>query len=415
MRASRCPCRRPLDFACGSPALRGKKSGGFDERFGRGYGEEVEFCMATAANGWRHLLACDVFVYHAGGTSFGYESEQLKVKAQQIIDDRYPHFPDLVQDWIREDSALDARIRCDVQLLGLTDAPRILHVTHNMGGGVEQHVRDLATACNAKDSSLHLVLRPWGEDGYRLERIGDKGAFRKLINADVARELIPRFLAAAQIQRIHFHHYAGVSDWVLSLPDDLRLPYDVTVHDFVSVCPQFHFQEPSGRYCGRPAEKDCNRCIAGRPNHLGLDISAWRSLFSSHFTKAERVICPTRYVARVIGEYFPTVSPQVLAHPEPHYGVPAGYAEQTRSRLKVAIVGGLTPIKGIDLVEAVIKQAESRELACRLCGHRFYDTAALQRVSSRCYRGIFPRRATPTALERAARLFFVPAPNSRDV
>ena len=336
--------------------------GGFDERFGRGYGEEVEFCMATAANGWRHLLACDVFVYHAGGTSFGYESEQLKVKAQQIIDDRYPHFPDLVQDWIREDSALDARIRCDVQLLGLTDAPRILHVTHNMGGGVEQHVRDLATACNAKDSSLHLVLRPWGEDGYRLERIGDKGAFRKLINADVARELIPRFLAAAQIQRIHFHHYAGVSDWVLSLPDDLGLPYDVTVHDFVSVCPQFHFQEPSGRYCGRPAEKDCNRCIAGRPNHLGLDISAWRSLFSSHFTKAERVICPTRYVARVIGEYFPTVSPQVLAHPEPHYGVPAGYAEQTRSRLKVAIVGGLTPIKGIDLVEAVIKQAESREL-----------------------------------------------------
>ncbi len=46
-------------------------------------------CMATAANGWRHLLACDVFVYHAGGTSFGYESEQLKVKAQQIIDDRF--------------------------------------------------------------------------------------------------------------------------------------------------------------------------------------------------------------------------------------------------------------------------------------------------------------------------------------
>ncbi|GIR70758.1 MAG: hypothetical protein CM15mP74_20090 [Halieaceae bacterium] len=111
--------------------------GGFDERFGRGYGEEVEFCMATAANGWRHLLACDVFVYHAGGTSFGYESEQLKVEAQQIIDDRYPQFPDLVQDWIREDPALDARVRCDVQLLGLTDAPRILHVTHNMGGGVE--------------------------------------------------------------------------------------------------------------------------------------------------------------------------------------------------------------------------------------------------------------------------------------
>ena len=336
--------------------------GGFDERFGRGYGEEVEFCMATAANGWRHLLACDVFVYHAGGTSFGYESDQLKVEAQQIIDDRYPQFPELVQDWIREDPALDARVRCDVQLLGLTDAPRILHVTHNMGGGVEQHVRDLATASAAKDNSLHLVLRPWGEDGYRLERIGGEGEFRKLINAEVAPGLIARFLATVRIQRVHFHHYAGVADWVLALPDELALPYDVTVHDFVSVCPQFHFQEPSGRYCGRPSAEDCNRCIAGRPNHLGLDISAWRSLFSSHFTKAERVICPTRYVARVIGEYFPGVSPEVLAHPEPRSGMPSGYAEQTRSRLKVAIVGGLSPIKGVDLVEAVIRLAESSEL-----------------------------------------------------
>jgi GT2 family glycosyltransferase len=44
---------------------------GFDQRYGRGYGEENEFCLATAALGWRHLLACDVFVYHAGGGSFG--------------------------------------------------------------------------------------------------------------------------------------------------------------------------------------------------------------------------------------------------------------------------------------------------------------------------------------------------------
>ena len=339
-----------------------QQTGGFDERFGRGYGEEVEFCMATAAKGWRHLLACDVFVYHAGGTSFGEESDRLKVKAQQMIDDRYPDFSDIVEAWIAEDPALDARIRCDLQLLGLTDAPRILHVTHNMGGGVEQHVRDLAAACSEKDGSLHLVLRPWGAGGYRLERIGGDSEFRKLINVDIAQELIPRFMSAARLQRLHFHHYAGLSKWVVSLPEVLGVPYDVTVHDFVSVCPQFHFQEPSGRYCGRPSDEDCNRCIVERPNHLQLDIGDWRSLFSSHFANADRVICPTRYVARVIAEYFPTLTTQVLPHPEPRSGVPSEYAKQTRSRLKVAIVGGLTPIKGLDLVEAVIRQAELEDL-----------------------------------------------------
>ena len=46
--------------------------GQFDEEaFGRGYGEETDFCLRAGEAGWRHLLACDTFVYHAGQVSFG--------------------------------------------------------------------------------------------------------------------------------------------------------------------------------------------------------------------------------------------------------------------------------------------------------------------------------------------------------
>ena len=41
------------------------------EAFGRGYGEENDFCLRASARGWRHLLACDTFVYHEGAVSFG--------------------------------------------------------------------------------------------------------------------------------------------------------------------------------------------------------------------------------------------------------------------------------------------------------------------------------------------------------
>jgi GT2 family glycosyltransferase len=41
--------------------------GAFDaERFGRGYGEENDFCMRASGVGWRNVLAGDVFVYHEG-------------------------------------------------------------------------------------------------------------------------------------------------------------------------------------------------------------------------------------------------------------------------------------------------------------------------------------------------------------
>ena len=43
-------------------------TGSFDAAtFGAGYGEENDFCLRARRRGWRHLLAADVFVQHAGG------------------------------------------------------------------------------------------------------------------------------------------------------------------------------------------------------------------------------------------------------------------------------------------------------------------------------------------------------------
>lgn len=52
--------------------------GAFDqERFGRGYGEENDFCLRAAAAGWLNVAATSLFVWHRGGTSFGEERDAL--------------------------------------------------------------------------------------------------------------------------------------------------------------------------------------------------------------------------------------------------------------------------------------------------------------------------------------------------
>ncbi|HEX5694000.1 MAG TPA: glycosyltransferase [Arenimonas sp.] len=46
--------------------------GGFDAAtFGRGYGEENDFCLRAAAMGWRNVLCETAYVVHQGGASFG--------------------------------------------------------------------------------------------------------------------------------------------------------------------------------------------------------------------------------------------------------------------------------------------------------------------------------------------------------
>lgn len=46
--------------------------GDFDAAtFGRGYGEENDWCLRAEAHGWRHVLCDDAYVLHLGGASFG--------------------------------------------------------------------------------------------------------------------------------------------------------------------------------------------------------------------------------------------------------------------------------------------------------------------------------------------------------
>lgn len=108
--------------------------GAFDEaRFGRGYGEENDFCLRATAAGWRHVAATDLFVWHRAGASFGNERETFIAAAQATIETLHPGYAATVGRFIRRDPlaamrrALDvARIRVDPRpkrlCLGITEA-----------------------------------------------------------------------------------------------------------------------------------------------------------------------------------------------------------------------------------------------------------------------------------------------------
>ena len=50
--------------------------GEFDAKtFGRGYGEENDFCCRCSMLGYTHVLCDDTFIYHAGTASFASEEK----------------------------------------------------------------------------------------------------------------------------------------------------------------------------------------------------------------------------------------------------------------------------------------------------------------------------------------------------
>lgn len=78
--------------------------GGFDElAFGRGYGEENDWCMRAAALGWRHVLCHRAFVAHEGGASFGPLGLAPGGQAMTTLLSRHPDYLDQVTCFIESD------------------------------------------------------------------------------------------------------------------------------------------------------------------------------------------------------------------------------------------------------------------------------------------------------------------------
>ena len=83
--------------------------------FGRGYGEENDWCLRATEKGWKHLLATDVFVYHSGGASFGSEASDYQANALAVISQRYPDYERQIAAFIEADPIEPARYAVDAE------------------------------------------------------------------------------------------------------------------------------------------------------------------------------------------------------------------------------------------------------------------------------------------------------------
>ncbi|MDR9390240.1 MAG: glycosyltransferase family 2 protein [Wenzhouxiangella sp.] len=86
--------------------------GFFDEAaFGRGYGEENDWCQRALAHGFRHVLCDRAFVAHEGGASFGPLGLAPGGQAMATLLERYPNYEADVARFIEQDPLAKRRQR----------------------------------------------------------------------------------------------------------------------------------------------------------------------------------------------------------------------------------------------------------------------------------------------------------------
>lgn len=91
--------------------------GDFDEAtFGRGYGEENDWCRRAAGHGWRNVLCPSAYVAHVGHASFAGTGEKPGGVNLQRLAARYPGYNGAVADFIARDPLAEIRARVATRL-----------------------------------------------------------------------------------------------------------------------------------------------------------------------------------------------------------------------------------------------------------------------------------------------------------
>jgi GT2 family glycosyltransferase/ubiquinone/menaquinone biosynthesis C-methylase UbiE/TolA-binding protein len=204
--------------------------GHFDaDAFGRGYGEETDFCQRALIKGWRHLLACNTFVYHVGEVSFGQNAPE-RAASWNLLVSRYPGLPLALRSHLASQPTVPAVFAATARLFQTSPLPTVLVMNHsfeaNNASCMEDAMDQTAAAANllevrALDS--HLELSVPSIPGHPTLRFSPASV-----------QDLSTYLHACSVSRIHLRHWIGIGPVFHELIGRMGIPVNLTVHDYVS-------------------------------------------------------------------------------------------------------------------------------------------------------------------------------------
>ena len=325
------------------------------ENFGKGYGEENDFCIRAARAGWRNLHLLDTFVRHFGGVSFGDSKSPRERAAMDTLRRLHPRYEAEVLAFVRDDPARLARTMVDVARILDGGRPAILAVLHDRQGGTERHVHELAALLH--DRAQFVVLRPLPGQRVSLRLPDPDDAFELVFSLADEYDAVLALLRQLGVCHVHYHHLLGHGKPVMQLPQRLGVGYDFTAHDYFSICPQISLTRRDNRYCGEEGVQQCTDCLAKSPAPEGLDILTWRARHTEFLNGARFVMGPARDVLLRLASHVPGAALRLVPHTDidPAAPLPAPNPPPLAGDrpLKVVVIGALSTIKGADLLEDV--------------------------------------------------------------
>lgn len=247
-----------------------KSVGCFDEdTFGRGYGEENDYCMRAIENNWENIIDDSTYIYHNQGSSFSSERDKLMIEHRDLLNKKHPSYTREVRKFLNSeifknmhDKISDGLIRIDSKKF---NKKRILFVIHSRSGGSPKNNDDLMRLIE-KDYDCYLLFAH--TQVMVLYHFKDNKLFKiknwelksrwwceKLYDNEY-RNIYFNVLVNLKIDLVHIHHFMHHTFDLPIIANVLNIPIIFSSHDFYMICPSFTLLNENYEYCG--GKCNCN-------------------------------------------------------------------------------------------------------------------------------------------------------------
>lgn len=345
----------------------------FDRTFGRGYGEEVDWCRKIMRLGGQHMALPSLFVEHRGGQSFGSEEKLARISENnKIIASRYKGYDEQVQDFIRTDPLIGPRMLMALKLVSeRQEAPVSIIVAHSLGGGADDATEVHVEALNRAGEAA-VIVRLGGTDRFVLELRMPETTLQAAIQDQA---VLDRLLAAIGPRRVVYACGVGDSDplflpdWMVGLVQTVpNSRLELEFHDYFPISPSYTLLDSSGAFVGTPiGGSDTNKAHRFiKADGTEVPLSVWQETWGRAVAQADRLVVYSDASAAIVGAVWPKAGGKidVVAH-EALFDVPAVSRRPLERPKVIGVFGNIGPQKGAQVLSDLARHFK-KEGDCRL-------------------------------------------------
>ena len=347
------------------------RASSFDPAFGRGYGEEVDWCQKVSHMGGRHLVQPRLFVEHRGGESFGASDKAaLIAKNNAEISRRYPDFDKSVQDFIASDPLVTARLALGLAWAGSVqpDSPVSVYMAHSLGGGAD-HYLERRIAQEQEAGRPSVVLRVGGPfHRWQLELVTKRGRHHGVCDSFAT---VQRLLSVLPWRHVVYSCGVGDQDPV-TLPDaliDLMRDQDTAemlFHDYFPLTPSYNLLDSDGAYRGPvvPPRGDSAHQIRSA-NGETIPLDRWQAAWKRFAAQATLTVF-SENSAQHVAAVWPDLETAIQIEPhEVSVTFDTMPARPANARPMIGVLGNIGQSKGAAVVQDMAKcLVRDRDAVC---------------------------------------------------